>query len=106
MVGPVQDVEEPQLDESPRGLMPAWIERDAPRIAQELIRSHRAAGRQEPQHGDYSRREPLEPRPDRKGGSIRTDRVLEKDIEQDLVPHHVCRVGELRSGDIAARLLE
>jgi len=36
MIGPIEDVEEPQPDELPGGLVPAWIEVKNTRIARKL----------------------------------------------------------------------
>ena len=44
MVGAVEDVEEPELDESPRRLVPARIQPHEARIAGQLERPFRAAG--------------------------------------------------------------
>ena len=64
MVGAVEDVEEPELDELQRRLVPARVELHQPRVARKLEAAHGAAGRQEAEHGDRADAEAREPRPD------------------------------------------
>ena len=86
VVDPVQDVEEPQLDESQGGLVPSRIEPDQARITGVLEGANNATGRQEPKDGDHSQRQPPEPEVDRKVGLIRLNRVLEQHVEHPLLP--------------------
>jgi hypothetical protein len=82
-------VDEPQLHKLERSLMPARIEPDQAWIAVVFEGAHRAAGRQEPQHGRDTQPQPLQLRVDRKIGALRADRVLVQDVEQLLVPEEV-----------------
>src|SRR5258706_217551 len=80
VVGPVQDVEEAELDEPASGLMPSGIQVDQSRIADELIGANGAAGRKETENGYHSRGQSLEPRVNRNRGSIRLNRIFEQHV--------------------------
>src|SRR6266566_2409767 len=99
VVGPVQDVEEAELDEPASGLMPSGIQVDQSRIANELIGANGAAGRKETENGYHSRGQSLEPWVNRNRGSVRLNRVLEQHVERYLVPEDVGAVRQLRASD-------
>jgi hypothetical protein len=77
---------------------------DQSRIAHELVGANGAAGRQEPQNGDHSRGQPLEPRVNRNLRSIRLNRIFKQHVERDLVPKDVSCVRQLRASDVRQRL--
>src|SRR2546422_3019609 len=86
VVDSVQDVQEPQLDEPQRSLVPARIKPDEARVAVELVSARRSAGWQEPKRGDRAQPQSLEPGVDRKLRAVRAYRILEQCVEQSLVP--------------------
>ena len=76
-----EDVGEPELHESPGRLVPARIEADESRVADPLEGAHGTPGREKPHGRGDAHTEPREGRLDREGGPIRTDVVLEQDVE-------------------------
>ncbi len=105
MIGAVEDVEEPELDELPCGLPPARVEPDESGIAVELEGAHRAAWRQKAHHGQRADAQPREPRRDREVRALRLDRILEQHVEQPLAPDKLGVRRERRRGDVRQRLL-
>ena len=89
MVDPVENMQEAEPHEPPDRLPPARVERQRTRIVAELIGPDRAAAGHELQGRDDSRTEVVEPRPQREGGLIRADRILEKHVEEHLIPYQV-----------------
>ena len=65
VIGSVQDVEEAQLHEPQRRLMPPGIEPDDPRISRQLERPFDAAGRAEAQSRHHPNAQPRQGRFDR-----------------------------------------
>ena len=86
MIGAVEDMEEPQLDEAQRRLKPLGSSRTipgSPRNSNARARPHR---REEQQCRDHPQAQPLKPRMDGELGTIRTDRVFQQHVEKLLVP--------------------
>ena len=100
MIGSVQDVPEPLPDEPKRRLVPARIEANQPGIAGKLERAHRATGWKEAKNGDGSYPQTSKLRLNRELGSIRLNRVLERDVEEPLVPDEIRCVRQPRSRDV------
>ncbi len=79
-----------KFDETPRHLVPAWIERDPARVTRQLVAEGTAVDGQElepqlqplPQFGRYVDA-------DRKMAAGRPDRILEQDVEEALVPEKI-----------------
>ena len=105
MIGAVEDVEEPELDEPPRCLMPARIQRHQPRVAFELVWTHDAARRQKAHHRDHADAEPIERHVDGEVRLVRLDRIFEEHVHDPLLPEDRCVVGERRSVDVRQRFL-
>ncbi len=100
-----EDVAEPQLHESPGRLVPARIEADESGVADPLEGPDGTAGREEPHGRGDAHAEPRERRIDRERGSIRTDVVLEQDVEQRLIPVDPGVGVERRARDVREGLL-
>jgi hypothetical protein len=106
VVGSLQNVQEPQVDEGERRLIPDRIQIHHPGIGLELKRPHAATRQHIPQDRQHPYAKPPQPaRRDRKVRFIGMDRVLEGHIEQRLVPHHIRLWRQRRPGDFLVRLV-
>ena len=95
---------EPELHEPPGGLVPARIEADEARVADQFEGADGAVGREKPQGRDDAHAEPRDRRVDRERGPVRTDVELQQHVEQRLIPEDP-RVGvERRAHDVRERL--
>jgi hypothetical protein len=105
VIGAVEDVEEAELDELQRRLVPARIELDQTGVAEELETAHRAAGRQEAQHRQRPDAEARQPRLDREARLVRLNRVLEQHVEQPLAPEELGRLRQAGRRHVRDRLV-
>ena len=104
VVGAVEDVNEAELDEPQRRLVPARIEPDESRIPRQLERPFDAVRRTEAQRRHHANAQPRQRRFDREVGPIRRDRILEEDVDAGAWFHTIARVWrEWRSGDVGER---
>ena len=104
MIGPVEDVTEPQRDEPQRRLVPPRIQPHQPWIAVQLECAHRAVWRDDADDGDHAQAEPRERWLDREAGSVRANRILEEDVEHPLIPVKARGVRQSCAGHVRERL--
>src|SRR5262245_25335371 len=94
MVDALENVPKSQ-DEKPCGrLMPAWIERQDAEIALEFKGARAAVRRQEAQHGGHPFAQPVDSRIERKGRTVKANRIGEEDIQHLLAPVQIEVVGK------------
>ena len=93
MVRSIKNVPEPEPNEPPRRLRPAWIKRGEALVTFEFIGAHHAGRRNEAEHGNDARRQVLKMRTNGKGGQAGPDGIFKKHIEPNLVPNHIFIIG-------------
>src|SRR6185503_19809032 len=105
VIEPVEDVLEPERDETQRGLMPARIELDDARVADVLERTLSAGGGQESEHvvGTYA--ESGERRANGEAGVRVGDRHLHLDVQLGLFPEEL-GVRRQSPADVTHRTIE
>src|SRR5258706_13125953 len=104
MVGAVQDVQESAFDEKQGRLMPARIQAQESRIAENFISSDFTTRGQESQDRGHARPQPRESRMNRKVGVVRADRILEHYVEHRLIPEKVRAWRQMRTGHVSQRV--
>src|SRR3954470_7540759 len=100
MIDAVQDVMKAERDEAQRRLMPTRIEANEPRIADVLVRALTAVRREEAQHGRRANAEARERRVEREARRRRGDRIVDRDIEERLLPEERRRRVGWRARDV------
>ncbi len=107
VVDPTQDVPDAEPDETRGSLVPVGIQPDrfALIVSGQLEGSLRASGWKEPDHGPGLLSEPVEARLDRKIGLGRSDRILEEDVQQGLLPDQLGLRWQWRPADMGERIV-
>jgi hypothetical protein len=104
VIGAVEDVEKPELNETPYRLMPPRVEWHLARVALEFVGADDAARREKAQRRDDADAKAIERHADGEMGTVRVDRIGEQDVEDALLPEDRRRVGERRTVDVRKRL--
>src|SRR5262249_40907245 len=105
VVGAVEDVEEPEADESEGRLMPPRIKTDDAGVAGVLEGADASVGRDEPEHRDRPDAERREPRPDRKPRVAARDRRLEEHVQHACRPRYVGGFWKRRTAHVPQRIV-
>ena len=105
MIGAVEDVEEAELHEPERGLIPLRVEAHEPGVALIFERAHGPARRQEPERRHDVQAEAAERRVDGEARPLGPDRVVEQHVEHALIPVERGVVGQSRSGHERQRIV-
>jgi hypothetical protein len=106
VIGAVQDVGEPEANETPRRLVPAWIEPDEARVTAVFEGPFGRGWRLIAQDGDDVVAEARQRRTDREPRAIRGNRILEQRVEHRLSGYERRIPGKRRSRDVRQRCIE